>query len=261
MPLAQFTAFACALASSARRETLPRFDKRLNVENKSGGGSFDPVTDADRAAEEAMRSLVAEQFPEHGLSGEEFPEKPGSGRYAWSLDPIDGTRSFICGLPNWTTLIALLEDAEPVLGLIDAPVLDQTYFGSGSEAWLVHGEVQSAIRASECSKLSEARLSTTDPFLFDGEAFAAFDRLRRACRVTRYGHDGYAYARIAAGSLDLVVENRLKPHDYNAIVPLIRAAGGHVGNWTGGSDLTGGAIVAAATRRLYDGAVEALAAE
>lgn len=261
MSPARFTAFARALASAARRETLPRFDTPLDVDDKSGGASFDPVTEADRAAEEAMRSLVAERFPDHGLSGEELPDKPGSGRYAWSLDPIDGTRSFICGLPNWTTLIALLEDAEPVLGLIDAPVLDEIYFGSGSEAWLVNGDIQSAIRVSGCGRLSEARLSTTDPFLFGGEDFAKFDRLRRACRVARYGHDGYAYARIAAGSLDLVVESGLKAHDYNAIVPLIRAAGGHVGNWTGGSDLTGGAIVAAASRRLYDGAVEVLAAK
>lgn len=259
MPLDQFTAFACALAATARRETLPRFDQQLDVENKGGEAAFDPVTEADFAAERAMRSLVEEQFPEHGLSGEELPDKPAAGRHAWSLDPIDGTRSFICGLPNWTTLIALLEDGEPVLGLIDAPVLDETYFGSAAEAWLIHGKVQSAIRASGCSKLSEARLSTTDPLMFGGKALAAFDRLRRACRVTRYGHDGYAYARIAAGSLDLVVESGLKPHDYNAVVPLIRAAGGHVGNWTGGSDLSGGAIVAAASRTLYDAAVEVLA--
>ena len=147
-----------------------------------------------------------------------------------------------------------------MLGLIDAPVLDETYLGSGAEALLVRGEIRSPIRASGCCKLSQARLSTTDPFLFDGEAWSSFDRLRSLCRVTRYGHDGYAYARIAAGSLDLVVESGLKPHDYNAAAPLIRAAGGHVGNWTGGSDLGGGAIIAAATRTLYEGAVEALGA-
>jgi len=259
--LAEFVSFAHELAFSARHESLPRFNQGVQVESKGGEAMFDPVTEADRAAEQVMRTLIAERFSEHGVSGEEFPAKPGAGRYSCSLDPIDGTRSFICGLPTWTTLIALLEDGEPVLGLIDAPVLDETYVGNGTEAWLARGDEQNAIRTSGCNQLSEARLSTTDPSLFDENESAAFDCLRRACRVTRYGHDGYAYARLAAGSLDLVVESGLKPHDYNALVPLVRASGGHVGNWKGGSDLTGGAIVAAASRDLYDDAVELLAAE
>jgi myo-inositol-1(or 4)-monophosphatase len=255
----EFAVFACELASHARRETLARFDQGDEAENKGGSLAFDPVTEADRAAELAMRSLISERFPEHGISGEEFPGKPPSG----SLDPIDGTRSFICGLPSWTTLIALLEDGQPVLGLVDAPVLGETYFGSGEAAWLSRCGEQAAIRTSGRRILPEARLSTTDPLLFgvDNKAFAAFDRVRRACRVTRYGHDAYAYARLAAGSLDLVVESGLKPHDYNAVVPLVRAAGGHVGNWAGGADLSGGAVVAAATRELYDAAVELIAAE
>ena len=256
-----FIAFARELASSARRETLPRFNKGVGVENKGDETSFDPVTEADRAAEQALRSLIAERFPDHGISGEEFPAKPGAGRYTWSLDPIDGTRSFICGLPTWTTLIALLEDGAPLIGLIDAPVLNESYFGGGTEAWLSRGTEQAPIRTSECSTLSEARLSTTDPSLFDGPAFKTFDRLSRKCRVTRYGHDGYAYARLAAGSLDLVVESGLKPHDYNALLPVVGGAGGHIGNWVGGSDITSGAIIAAASRALYDAAVELLAVE
>jgi len=259
--MAEFVAFARELASRARHETVARFNQGVDVENKAGEASFDPVTEGDRAAEQVMRSRIAERFPDHGINGEEFPAKPGAGRYSWSLDPIDGTRSFICGLPTWTTLIALLEDGEPVLGLIDAPILGDTYVGSGAEAWLARGDEQTAIRTSGCSDLSEARLSTTDPFLFDAHETAPFDRVRRSCRVTRYGHDGYAYARLAAGSLDLVVESGLKPHDHNALVPLVRAAGGHVGNWSGGADLASGAVVAAASRDLYDAAVELLAAE
>ena len=263
MTPSDFAVFACELASHARRETLARFDQSDDGDNKGGGLAFDPVTEADRAAELAMRLLISERFPEHGIRGEEFPDKASSGRHEWSLDPIDGTRSFICGLPSWTTLIALLEDGQPVLGLIDAPVLGEIYFGSGEAASLARGGDQAAIRTSGRRELPEARLSTTDPFLFDvdNKAFAAFDRVRRACRVTRYGHDGYAYARLAAGSLDLVVECGLKPHDYNAAVPLVRAAGGHFGNWAGGADLSGGAVVAAATRELYDAAVELIAAE
>jgi len=259
----EFAVFACELASHARLETLTRFDLGDEVENKGGDAAFDTVTEADRAAELAMRSLIAERFPEHGISGEEFPDKTPSGRHEWSLDPIDGTRSFICGLPSWTTLIALLEDGQPVLGLIDAPVLGETYLGSGEAAWLSRHGGQATIRTSGCRKLPETRLSTTDPFLFEveNETFAAFDRVRGACRVTRYGHDGYAYARLAAGSLDLIMECALKPHDYNAVVPLVRAAGGHVGNWAGGTDLSGGAVIAAATRELYDAVVELIAAE
>ena len=261
--LADFTAFARDIASTARRETVARFNQGIGIENKSGEASFDPVTEADRAAEQAMRALIGERFHDHGIIGEEFPDKLAAGRHVWSLDPIDGTRSFICGLPNWTTLIALLEDGEPILGLIDAPILDEIYIGSGSEAWLVRSGSQMAIRTSQCCALSEARLSTTDPFLFDDDRHAsrAFDRLRRAARVTRYGHDGYAYARLAAGTIDLVVESGLKPHDYNALGPLVRAAGGQVGNWAGGADLAGGAIVAAASPDLYAAAVELLAAE
>jgi histidinol phosphatase-like enzyme (inositol monophosphatase family) len=259
-PLADLVRFARELASAARNETVWRFNQGVNIENKGGEASFDPVTEADRAAEQVMRSLVAERFPDHGISGEEFSDKLGEGPYEWSLDPVDGTRSFICGLPTWTTLIALLEDGAPVLGLIDAPMLDETFVGSGTDAWLVVGDDKAMIRTSGCSALSETRLSTTDPWLFDENEFAAFDRLRRACRVTRYGHDAYGYARLAAGSLDLVVESGLKPHDYNALVPVVRGAGGHVGNWTGGSDLARGAIVAAASRALYDTVVELLAA-
>jgi len=123
---ASFASFARELASRARNETLTGFGQRHAAENKSGSGAFDPVTEADRAAERVMRSLIAERFPDHGISGEEFPGKAGAGRFEWSLDPIDGTRSFICGLPSWTTLIALLENGEAVLGLIDAPILDQS---------------------------------------------------------------------------------------------------------------------------------------
>lgn len=261
--LVDFATFARDIASCARRETLSRFNRDMDVENKSGHALFDPVTEADRAAEQAMRAFIGERFHDHGIIGEEYPDKLGTARHIWSLDPIDGTRSFICGLPNWTTLIALLEDGEPVLGLVDAPVLDEIYVGSGNEAWMVRSGGQVAIRTSQCCALSEARLSTTDPFLFgdDGHESCGFERLRRAARVTRYGHDAYAYARLAAGTIDLVVESGLKPHDYNPLGPLVRAAGGQVGNWSGGTDLASGAIVAAASRELYDAAVELLAVE
>jgi myo-inositol-1(or 4)-monophosphatase len=159
----------------------------------------------------------------------------------------------MCRLPTWTTLIGFLDEGTPVLGVIDAPALDETYVGAGSESWLIGAGERAPLRASGCSHLAEARFSTTDPFLFDDAA--AFDRIRRAVRVTRYGHDGYAYARLAAGSLDLVIESGLKAYDYNALIPVIRGAGGHIGDWRGGTDFSGGQVVAAASRELYDGAV------
>lgn len=256
MDAAELTAFAEQLAAAARRETLGRWVSGCAAENK-GTGTYDPVTDADREAERAMRELIRERYPQHSVTGEEWPDQAGTSAYRWSLDPVDGTRSFLCGLPTWTTLIALLEEDAPILGLIDAPVLDETYVGVAGGAWLTSRGRRSELRTSGCTRLAEARFSTTDPFLLDR---AALERVRWAVRITRYGHDGYGYARIAAGSIDLVIESGLKPHDYNAAIPLIAAAGGHIGDWRGGTDFVGGQVVAAATQELYDVAVELLAA-
>jgi histidinol phosphatase-like enzyme (inositol monophosphatase family) len=256
---ASFAAFARSLAEAARAETLSVAAGVARVENKAKGGAFDPVTEADKAAERAMRRLIEREFPDHGIDGEEFERRPAKGRWRWSLDPIDGTRAFVCGLPGWTTLIALIDDDEPVLGVIDAPRLDELYLGFGDRASLLAGGSEREIATSGCPRLAEARLSTTDPFLFCETESEGFERLRRAARLTRYGWDGYAYARLAAGSLDLVVESGLKPHDYLALVPLIRAAGGAVANWNGGTDLSDGRIVAAASRALLEDAIAFLA--
>jgi inositol-phosphate phosphatase/L-galactose 1-phosphate phosphatase/histidinol-phosphatase len=239
--------FAERLADAARAETLPRWRTGCAAVDKNEGGTWDPVTEADREAERAMRRLIEAEFPEHGIQGEEFGEKPGQGRWSWSLDPIDGTRSFVCGLPSWTTLIALLEDGRPILGIIDAPALDERYAGP-ADAHVTSG----------CTALAEARLSTTDPHLFSGSDAQAWDRVRQRVRTTRYGLDAYGYARVAAGSLDLVIEAGLKPHDYNALIPVVRAAGGAIGDWHGGEDFSPGRVVAAATLELYRAAVEAL---
>lgn len=248
--------FASDLADAARLVTLAAAAGPIAVENKGGAGAFDPVTEADRAAESAMRELIARAYPDHGHSGEEFGDSPGSSRYCWSLDPIDGTRSYTCGLPTWTTLIALLDKGEPVLGIIDAPRLDERYVGDGAASWCHVAGTIAELRSSGCTELAEARLSTTDPFLFSGKALESFTELRRTVRTTRYGHDAYAYARLAAGTLDLVVECALKPHDYHALVPVVRGAGGAFGDWAGGADFSAGEVIAAATPELYAAAVE-----
>lgn len=255
--LDNLASFALELALAARKETLSR-SKTVRADDKGENDVFDPVTDADRAAETAIRELIENRFPEHGIRGEEFPAKRSASEFEWSIDPIDGTRSYMCGLPTWTTLVALLEGGEPLLGVVDAPALDETYIGLGDQATLSSRGAEVRIRTSGCTRMDEARFSTTDPFLLwpsDG----TLQRVLQAVRVSRFGHDGYAYARIAAGSIDLVIESGLKPYDYNAHIPVIRAAGGHIGDWRGGNDFAAGNVIAAASRELYDAAVELLA--
>lgn len=259
MPVTDFLAAACRLADAARRET-PKHVGGAQVDDKSGGGLFDPVTAGDRATELRLRDLIAAEFPDHAIAGEEYPRTAGDSAFEWSIDPIDGTRSYVCGLPTWTTLIALLEGGRPVLGIIDAPCLDERYVGCGRQAWSVSAGVERPLGVSRCTDLAAARLSTTDPFLFTGGDAQAFDTLRRSVRITRYGHDAYAYARLAAGTLDLVVECGLKPHDYNALIPVVRGAGGSFGDWCGGEDFAHGNVIAAATPQLYEAAIAIMSA-
>jgi myo-inositol-1(or 4)-monophosphatase len=202
-----------------------------------------------------MRAMIEAEFPDHGIAGEEFPDREAHGPYWWSLDPVDGTRSFTCGLPNWVTLIALLRDGQPVLGVIDAPCLDERYVAQQGRAALLSASSEQALATSPCRRLREARLSTTDPYLFTGSDAEAFEKVRRSVRTTRYGQDGYAYARLAAGTIDLVIETGLKPHDYNALIPVVRGAGGVIGDWLGGDNFSDGKVIAAATPDLFAAAL------
>lgn len=250
----EMSSFACKLADLARRETLKGWASGCVVDNKSGDGFFDPVTEADRAAERVMRALIERDYPDHGIAGEELEFKLSSSSYQWSLDPIDGTRSFTCGLPTWVTLIALVEDDVPVVGLIDAPCLDERYVAADGAAWLEAGGAVTALQTSQCRRLSDARLSTTDPYLFTGAAASAFERVRTTAKTVRYGHDGYAYARLAGGTIDLVIECGLKDHDYQALIPVVRGAGGVFGDWCGTEDFASGKVIAAASAELYEAA-------
>jgi len=253
--LAHFASLARGLALAARGKTMPLFLEGCAADNKAGDETFDPVTEADRSAEQAMREIISRKHPDHGISGEEFGDTPGQGSLSWSLDPVDGTRSFICGLPTWVTLAALLDDGEPIMGLIDAPCLDELYLGVAGQTTVERAGRATTLTTSGCTSLAAARLSTTDPYLFEGAQRPAFDKLHSASRTARFGHDGYAYARLAAGSLDLVVECGLKPHDYNALIPVVRGAGGVIGDWRGGNDFAAGNVIAAATPELFDAAV------
>ena len=250
-------AFAHRLADAARVRTMARWRDARAV-NKATAG-YDPVTDADVAAEDAMRALIAAEHPDHGVAGEERGDVPGASRWSWSLDPIDGTRAYVCGLPSWTTLIALLRDGAPVLGVIDAPRVGERYVGTDAGSRLVDADGEVSLSTSGCTALADARLASTDPHLFEGAEAEAFARVRSAVRLTRYGLDAYAYARLAAGSVDLVIESGLKPHDMGALIPVIRGAGGTVGDWSGGADFARGRLLAASTPELFAAAVAMLA--
>jgi myo-inositol-1(or 4)-monophosphatase len=254
--IAPFVTTAVKLAELAREQTLG--DRAPEAEDKNAGGAFDPVTAADRGAERVMRQWIEACWPEHGIAGEEYGETAGSGPWSWSLDPIDGTRAYVCGLPSWTTLIALLHQGRPVVGIIDTPRLDELCLGTPSGT-LLRGDGRSEeLRTSGCRSLAEARFSTTDPYLFSGAEADTFERVRERARLTRYGLDAYGYARVAAGALDLVIESGLKPHDYNALIPVVRGAGGVIGNWRGEDDFREGKVVAAATPALFEEAVRLL---
>lgn len=240
------------LSTTARAVTLGA--PVPSADNKADEGAYDPVTEIDRAAERVLRSAIEERFPTDGIEGEEYGLVRAEASRRWLLDPVDGTRALVCGLPSWTTLVALLEDGDPTHGFIDVPVLSELLLGLPGET-LLNGE---PVRASGCTSLADARLATTDPFLFESAEWDAFDRVRRSVRVTRYGLDALAYARLAAGHLDLVIESGLKRHDWAALVPVVRGAGGVVGDWQGGNDFEAGAIVAAATPKLFEEAVKLL---
>lgn len=257
------------LADLARAETLPRFRNGTSVTDKTGAASdleFDPVTDADREGERVIRDLIAKTYPDHGVIGEEFGETKGDGPWRWVLDPVDGTRAFVCGVATWTTLIALEHEGAPVLGLIDQPFTKERWLASNGETVFQRGGEARACRTSGVTDLARARISTTDPrpesYFGEGPA-RAFARLAAASRVARFSMDAYAYALLASGEVDVVAENSLKHHDYAALAPVVEGAGGVITNWNGealGSDDRGEAL-AAATPELHAEALKALAGQ
>lgn len=253
--------FAHTLADLSGRAILPHFREQIAVDNKSGPGEFDPVTIADRAAEEAVAAAIRAAYPDHGMVGEEFGSHGADARFKWVVDPIDGTRAFIMGYPVWGTLIGLLDGASPVLGIMDQPFTRERFWTAADASYLRVGDgVPRVIRTRPCLRIEDAVLSTTHPDLFVvGEEADGFARLKAKARMTRYGGDCYAYALLAAGFVDLIAEAGLKPHDIVALIPLIERAGGTITTWTGGPATDGGRILASGDPRLHDRALKVLA--
>ncbi len=250
---------AHAMANAARAAILPFFRSRgLKTEDK-GATLFDPVTAADRAAEAAMRAVLAQRRPDDAILGEEEGAKPGSTGFTWVLDPIDGTRGFISGTPTWGVLIALNLDTGPIYGLIDQPYIGERFEGGFGRAQMIGplGEQTLGVRAT--TDLSDAVLFTTFPELGSPVERAGFEAVRDQVRLVRYGMDCYAYALLAAGQIDLVIEAGLHSYDIAAPIAVIQAAGGIVTDWSGGSVHDGGRAVAAATPELHAAALALLA--
>lgn len=259
---AEFSTFAGRLADAARIETLPRFRTGLEVFNK-GGASFDPVTDADREAERTLRGMIAAVYPSHGIIGEEFGAENAEADFRWVIDPVDGTRAFVCGISTWATLIGLERGGEPSLGVIDQPFTDERWIGFAGRTHYRRGGAGRECRTSGVTDLKLARLSTTDPRregYFTGDEAEAFAAVAAKCRVARFSLDAYAYGLLAVGEIDLVVESSLKRHDYSALIPVVEGAGGVITGWKGESlgDDSGGRVIAAASAELHKAAVDLL---
>lgn len=238
---------------------MAHFQNLTDVEDKGGKADFDPVTEADRSAERAMRARLAELRPEDGICGEEYGEQEGSSGWTWYLDPIDGTRAFVAGLPVWTVLIGLVDDDQnAVAGVIDQPILNERYMGWPGGASLRRGDDVQTLSVSGCVDLQTAIIATTDPFILTPSEQGAWTHLRHTARITRYGLDAYGYARLAAGTIDLVAETGLAPHDTAALIPVVRGAGGFACDWRGAPAKPGGQLVCAASKPLLDQALVSL---
>lgn len=248
------------LADAARKAILPYFRQPgLTADNKLAGG-FDPVTAADRAAEQVMRDLLARHRPDDGILGEEFGARPGSNGRCWVLDPIDGTRGFVSGTPTWGVLIALSEGGAPVLGVIDQPYTGERFVGTGGRAEMTGPQGARRLQVRKTRDLSDAILFTTFPEVGTPQQRRAFEAVAGRVRLTRYGMDCYAYALLAAGHVDLVIEAGLNAYDIQAPIAVIEAAGGIVTNWDGAPADGGGTALAAATPELHARALAVLQA-
>lgn len=243
----ELSSFALSLAELAGSISMPYFRKPLTVEHKA---DTSPVTIADRSVEAAMRKLIDQKYPSHGIFGEEHGKENLGGDQLWVLDPIDGTKSFITGMPTFGTLIAYLEYGAPVVGVIDIPATFERWLGvSGKPTLFNNGEC----RTSPCRRLSEANIYATSPDIFDAAGRDAFERVSRNAAMRRFGGDCYTYGLLASGHVDAVMEMSLEPYDYLALVCVIEGAGGVITDWNGnalheGSD---GRVIAAATQDLH----------
>lgn len=254
----ELTDFFNALCDLASVETLSRFRKQVDVTNKLSQG-FDPVTEADKAAEQVIRQAISKRFSDHGILGEEFGATNADAEYQWIIDPIDGTKAFISGLPSWGTLIGLYKLGKPFAGIMHQPFTGERYVCDGEKSFLSHKDDTSQLKTSDTQALSDAIIMTTSPAFFNAHEFERYQRLEALCKLPRYGADCYAYCMLASGHIDLVVEAGLNAYDIAALIPIVEKSGGIFTDWQGRSPAHGGQVLVAANKTLHEKALEVLA--
>ena len=260
--ISELATFAGTLADLSGQAILPHFRESIAVHNKHSDGGFDPVTDADREAETAIRAAIKQRYPSHGILGEEHGHERGTSPLTWVLDPIDGTRAFMCGMAQWGTLIALNDGMRPIVGVLDQPYTRERWVGANGAAEFRDGQgCRSRLHTRACGSLKEAVLSTTSPVgYFDEGEQRVFWQLADQARLTRFGGDCYAYGLLAMGFIDVIVEASLKAWDVQALIPIVEYAGGVITTWEGKSAADGGQVVACGDARLHAAVIEVLAA-
>ncbi|HEY1876703.1 MAG TPA: histidinol-phosphatase [Rhizomicrobium sp.] len=252
-------AFANRLADASGAVIRPFFRQRIEVVHKPGLRAFDPVTEADKGAERAIRAIIERDRPDDGILGEEYGAKPGRNGLRWVLDPVDGTRAFITGRHEWGSLIALEDREVPVLGILDQPVLGERFMGVNGRAVLLEGEKRTPLKVRECAGLKGAILCATDPsaYFTPGQQ-AAFARVRTDARMTRFGGDCYLFAAMALGFVDIIIEAGFNRWDVAALIPLVEGAGGIITDWSGGDCRDGKTILACGDSRVHEEAIKLL---
>ncbi len=236
-----FLDLATHMADVARPIALKYHRRQIPIDIKADAS---PVTIADKKIESVLRALIAKAYPDHGILGEEHGVLNPKAKWLWVIDPIDGTQGFVIGGQHFGTLIALLHEGIPVIGIIEAPACGDRWVGVKGRATLLNGV---PVKTRPCPKIADSWLAATSPHMFVGEDLAAFERLRASVRQVRYGTDCYAYGLLASGLVDVVAEADLKPYDYCALVPVVEGAGGNITDWDG-APLTansGGRVLAA----------------
>lgn len=251
------------LAEAAAEQTLPRFRSQLAIENKKQSG-FDPVTAADKSSERAIRALIEQKFPDHGILGEEEDGKNLDHEYVWVIDPIDGTRAFITGLPVWGTLVGLYQNGRAIMGMMDQPYIGERYLSNGKTSILKrsgqnHVSEYRTLKCSACTDLSKANIFTTSPFLQTGPNEPKYKALEAKVNMARYGCDCYAFGLVAMGTAEIAIESGLQPYDIGGLITIIECAGGVITDWNGERPENGGEIIASANRELHDKALDILA--
>jgi myo-inositol-1(or 4)-monophosphatase len=248
----ELTAFARHLAQESARAILPYFRNANQIDIKPGI-VWDPVTEADRAGERVMRALIEQHYPDHGIQGEEYGVREGKGRFNWILDPVDGTRAFICGMPTWTTLIGLNDEGVPRVGLMNQPYVGECFFGNPEGAWCDYRGELRKLQTKPRRPLKEVIFGTTAPELYrDDTEKRILAALSRSTRLTRYGGDAYFFCLVAAGQMDLAVDAHMMPYDIAPLLPIIEGAGGAALTWERTPAAAGGDVAAASCRELLD---------